>query len=121
MSGLLGEVLNIPDAYLDERFNQAVDKRTGLHTKTILCHPVRSSKSGGAIVAVVQMINKKNDEEFGDDDVAAVETLVARLGEELSDKFIDLLKISDKLAGQAILVGSNKTKEKLSKSRSRDL
>src|SRR6266852_6772509 len=34
--------VNIPEAYEDPRFNQAVDKQTGYRTKSILCVPMRS-------------------------------------------------------------------------------
>ena len=50
------ETLNIPDAYEDERFNPAVDKRTGFRTRSILCGPVRSLQ--GDIIGVIQVINK---------------------------------------------------------------
>jgi len=36
-----GELLNIPNAYLDERFNKAVDMKTGYKTTTILTVPIR--------------------------------------------------------------------------------
>ena len=29
-----GDTLNIPDAYLDTRFNPEIDRRTGYHTRT---------------------------------------------------------------------------------------
>jgi adenylate cyclase len=63
-----GETLNIPDAYKDPRFDPASDKRTGYLTRTILCMPVFNS--GGKLIAVTQLINKKqgifnsSDEEF---------------------------------------------------------
>ncbi|XP_077991187.1 putative 3',5'-cyclic phosphodiesterase pde-5 isoform X2 [Glandiceps talaboti] len=52
-----GETLNIPDAYLDERFNRDVDIQTGYVTKTILCMPIYIR---GNIIGVVQMVNKRN-------------------------------------------------------------
>ncbi|XP_022097023.1 probable 3',5'-cyclic phosphodiesterase pde-5 isoform X1 [Acanthaster planci] len=51
-----GQVLNIPDAYLDERFNRDVDQQTGYVTKTILCMPIYNR---GNVIGVVQMVNKK--------------------------------------------------------------
>ncbi|MEA5450459.1 GAF domain-containing protein [Leptolyngbya sp. CCNP1308] len=51
-----GEVLNIPDAYQDPRFNPDADKRTGYRTRNILCMPVFDS--GGKLIAVTQLINK---------------------------------------------------------------
>eukprot|EP00796_Vickermania_ingenoplastis_P001268 gene1268-726_t len=50
-----GKVVNIPNAYEDERFNRQVDKATGYRTRTILCLPVIYE---GQIVAVAQLINK---------------------------------------------------------------
>ena len=51
-----GEVLNIPNAYSDERFNQEVDIKTGYKTRSILCMPIHSVN--GKIVGVAQLINK---------------------------------------------------------------
>jgi adenylate cyclase len=52
-----GEIVNIRDAYQDPRFNPEVDRRTGYHTRTILCMPLRNEKS--EIVGVMQVLNKK--------------------------------------------------------------
>ena len=51
-----GKIVNIPDAYKDSRFNQAFDKKSGYHTKTILCLPIKDSDS--KVVGVLQLINK---------------------------------------------------------------
>uniref|UniRef100_A0A674MUS5 Phosphodiesterase n=1 Tax=Takifugu rubripes TaxID=31033 RepID=A0A674MUS5_TAKRU len=50
-----GEVLNIPDAYADPRFNREVDLKTGYTTRNILCMPIVSR---GTVIGVVQMVNK---------------------------------------------------------------
>ncbi len=52
-----GEIINIPDAYSDPRFNPEVDKKTGYRTKTILCVPLKNND--GEIVGVIQVLNKK--------------------------------------------------------------
>jgi adenylate cyclase len=52
-----GEVINIPDAYADPRFNPDVDRKTGYRTRSILCMPVRSKQ--GRIIAVIQVLNKR--------------------------------------------------------------
>jgi len=51
-----GEVVNIPDAYQDERFDKSVDGKTGFKTKNILCGPIKNLK--GEIVGVIEVINK---------------------------------------------------------------
>ncbi|XP_069161580.1 probable 3',5'-cyclic phosphodiesterase pde-5 isoform X4 [Procambarus clarkii] len=61
-----GQVLNIPDAYADPRFNRTVDQLTGYVTKSILCMPIFIR---GNVIGVMQMVNKatgafsKEDEE----------------------------------------------------------
>lgn len=54
---LTGELLNIPEAYQDPRFNPEVDRQTGYRTRTILCMPVRHKD--GRVVGVLQVLNKK--------------------------------------------------------------
>jgi adenylate cyclase len=63
----------IPDAYADERFNPAIDKKTGYVTKNILCVPLRTLK--GQIIGVAELLNK-NDGEFTVEDVDLLEALV---------------------------------------------
>ena len=66
--------VNIPDAYRDARFNQAVDKQTGYRTTSILCVPMRSIE--GEVVGVLQALNKLGDQPFSDED----EELLGALG-----------------------------------------
>lgn len=53
-----GEILNIPDAYRDPRFNQEFDKVTGYHTRSILTAPMLNPQQ--KIIGVVQLLNKKD-------------------------------------------------------------
>jgi serine phosphatase RsbU (regulator of sigma subunit)/CRP-like cAMP-binding protein len=55
--GATGDVINIPDAYLDPRFNPDFDKRTGYRTQSILCMPMRNKD--GKIIGVFQLLNKR--------------------------------------------------------------
>lgn len=63
-----GQLLNIPNAYEDPRFDPSADKRTGYITRNILCMPVFDSSS--QLIGVTQLINKaqgsftSSDEEF---------------------------------------------------------
>jgi len=52
-----GDILNIPDAYADPRFNRDVDVQTGYHTRNILCLPIRNKS--GKIIAALQLLNKR--------------------------------------------------------------
>ena len=50
------EIVNIPDAYSDERFNPENDKRSGYKTTSMLCMPLVSHES--KVVGVLQALNK---------------------------------------------------------------
>jgi len=62
----------IHDAYKDERFNKAVDVRTGFRTKSILCAPLRTVS--GEEIGVSQVLNKI-DGEFTEDDLELLEAM----------------------------------------------
>ncbi|MCH2134104.1 MAG: SpoIIE family protein phosphatase [Phycisphaerales bacterium] len=52
------EMINIPDAYSDDRFNPEIDKKTGYRTRSLLTVPMCSSE--GDLVGVAQVLNKKD-------------------------------------------------------------
>lgn len=49
-------IVNIPDAYADERFDRSVDQRTGYRTRSILAVPLMDHE--GSLVGVAQVLNK---------------------------------------------------------------
>jgi sigma-B regulation protein RsbU (phosphoserine phosphatase) len=62
-----GEVLDIPNAYEDSRFDPSFDTRFGFRTRDIYCMPVRNRDDG--VVGVLQLLNRRKpfttvDEEF---------------------------------------------------------
>lgn len=67
-----GETVNIANAQSDERFNPEVDKRTGYHTESILCMPLKNKD--GKILGVFQLLNKKGGA-FSEDDEQFIESL----------------------------------------------
>ncbi len=71
------EIINIPDAYDDERFNPEVDKKTGYRTRSILACPLKDYQ--GRLVGVLQVLNKRQGV-FGDEDVALAEGFSAQAG-----------------------------------------
>ncbi|GAB4378944.1 MAG: hypothetical protein Kow0042_27890 [Calditrichia bacterium] len=99
-----GETINIPDAYLDARFDPTTDKRTGYRTRSILCMPVwepTSKQRERHIQGVIQVLNKK-DGTFTPEDEGILEAIAgevavaisnARLFHQLEKKYreIDLL------------------------------
>lgn len=54
--GKTGEVVNIPDAYEDPRFNPEFDTKTGYRTRSILCVPLQNAR--GEITGAIQVLNK---------------------------------------------------------------
>ncbi len=46
----------IPDAYLDARFNQSFDQKSGYRTRNILCMPMQNIE--GKVIGVIQVLNK---------------------------------------------------------------
>jgi HD-GYP domain-containing protein (c-di-GMP phosphodiesterase class II) len=56
-----GEILNIPDAYKDPRFNPAFDKSSGFRTGSILCMPLIDRQ--GKTLGVIQCLNNKNEKD----------------------------------------------------------
>ena len=89
-----GEALNIPDAYQDSRFNQEVDRKTGYHTRTILCMAVKNAT--GEIIGVVQVLNKR-DGAFTEEDEELLRALAAQAAVALdnSNLFEEVLDIKN--------------------------
>jgi signal transduction histidine kinase len=52
-----GTPVRISDAHADPRFNPEVDKKTGYHTRNILCAPMRNPR--GQVIGVFQVLNKR--------------------------------------------------------------
>ncbi|CAN0418794.1 unnamed protein product, partial [Discosporangium mesarthrocarpum] len=80
------------DPYADRRFNRKIDEDTGFTTRNILCEPVKS-RLGGAVVAVLQMVNKKNDQEFTAQDAEVMEICVLKVAHALETRFSALLSL----------------------------
>lgn len=51
-----GEVVNLPDAYADPRFDRSVDQALGYRTRSMLTVPMRNRQ--GVIIGVLQVVNK---------------------------------------------------------------
>lgn len=61
--GLVGEcfsteeIINVPDCYVDPRFNPDVDKSTGYVTRTLISVPLKGLR--GRMVGVLQLLNRE--------------------------------------------------------------
>jgi HD-GYP domain-containing protein (c-di-GMP phosphodiesterase class II) len=61
-----GQLVNIPDAYNDPRFNQETDRRTGYRTRSILCGPM--CNKANEVIGVLQVLNKRDGGVFTAED-----------------------------------------------------
>jgi HD-GYP domain-containing protein (c-di-GMP phosphodiesterase class II) len=57
-----GQAINIPDAYLDARFNPEPDRLSGYKTKTLLTFPMKGNE--GRVIGVFQVVNKRGGGAF---------------------------------------------------------
>ncbi len=74
-----GQIINVPDAYADPRFNQEIDKKLGFRTRNLLTFPL--SDFDGTLVGVLQALNKKPESvSFSDYDENLASTLSAQAG-----------------------------------------
>lgn len=62
----------IPDVHRDPRFNPEIDRRTGYHTRNMLCVPLRNRD--GQVIGVTQALNKR-DGDFAAADLALAQAI----------------------------------------------
>ncbi len=67
-----GEPVVIDDAYVDERFNREMDRKTGYRTRSILTAPVKDKLD--EVVGVIQLLNKRSGV-FTSDDLSMLEAI----------------------------------------------
>jgi len=72
-----GEIVNVPRTTSDRRFFAEIDRRTGYTTRSVLACPLRDRD--GAVVGVLQVLNKRGGKVFGADDEALLETLARQV------------------------------------------
>lgn len=73
-----GQIINIPDAYADERFNPEVDKQTGYRTRSILSLPIKNQR--GEVFAVAQLLNRRDGKPFDQRDEQRFSSFIESIG-----------------------------------------
>jgi len=81
-----GKTLNVPDAYLDARFNKDIDRQTGFRTQTVLAMPLLDRR--GEILGVIQCLNNRGPDGRPIPFEKVDETLLAALG-SLASVFLE--------------------------------
>jgi len=91
-----GEAVNIEDAYQDARFQKEVDQRSGYHTRSILCTPMKDNQ--GQIIGVVQVLNKRGGV-FTAEDEELLEALVSQtaIAIENSQLYLSVVRNNQRL------------------------
>ena len=65
-----GETLLIPDVSKDPRFYKKADEQTKFTTRCMICAPLKTKEK---IIGVVEVINKRDDQIFNEEDVELIE------------------------------------------------
>lgn len=99
--GIVGEsaqkrvLINVPDCYADERFNQAIDKQTGYRSRCMLTLPLIGYED--SLIGVLQILNKNNGV-FDEQDEYVATALAAQAAVVLHRvKMTEKLIVSEKL------------------------
>ena len=85
------------------RLSRNMDVKTGFTTRSILCQPVRGMRGGGAIIGVIQMLNKRGagaEGHFDTNDEVMLTTFTERVADIMSSRFMDLINIAEKFSGE---------------------
>ena len=86
-----GEPLVVNQARYDPRFSSEIDEKFGMHTHDILAVPL---KHGERIVGVIELVNKRSDQQFSESDakiLALLGSIAAMTLAHLEEK-LDLLE-----------------------------
>ncbi len=80
----LNRMLNIIDAYEDDRFNPEFDQKTGFRTRSVLCFPLHDEH--GDAIGVAQILNRKNGAFTAESEIIAGQ-LATRCAHALNNAF----------------------------------
>ena len=110
-AGIAGDVAatrtgsNIPDAYDDPRFNQEFDKKTGYRTKSVLALPIINAED--QLTGVIQVLNKKDDGVFDEQDAELLSALGAQAGVAIEQARLIESQIENERMQEALEVARN--------------
>lgn len=92
-----GELANVADAAEDERFDSALDERTGWRTHCVLCAPVRGRRD--ELIGVLEVVNKRIGI-FDEHDESLIRVFAdqAAVTAECSNLYRDVVRSHDRMA-----------------------
>ena len=83
-----GEPIVVTDLQMKSGAHKAVDEKTGFVTRNILCVPIRSP-GRNEVTGAVQILNKRNNNDFTEEDKAVALEVAAHLQREVDTVFLD--------------------------------
>ncbi len=92
-----GKALCLGDAYLDERFNPDIDRRSGFRTRSIIAAPLKHVS--GRLLGVLQVLHRKVDA-FSREDCSLVEGMASQVAAVLENvRLVESMRLqSEELA-----------------------
>lgn len=97
-----GEHLILHDAYADPRFDRETDLKSGYHTLSMLCSPIKNR--AGKVVGVLQLLNKR-DGAFGEKDLEFLDTLSDHMAIAMENATLHLAEIEKQRMEQELELG----------------
>ncbi len=85
---LSGETIIVADAEKYPGASKTIEKLTGFVTRNILCVPIKSPTQNTATGAF-QLLNKKNNQDFSEEDISLAEEIAEHLQMETDRIFLD--------------------------------
>lgn len=86
-AAVLNEIVNVDDAYSHPDFDSSVDKKTGFHTRNLLCVPLHNRQR--EVMGVAELLNKQGGGVFNEQD----EQMFRALAEPMSVIVEGLLRL----------------------------
>ncbi|KAK8890174.1 hypothetical protein M9Y10_034942 [Tritrichomonas musculus] len=105
-----GKIFNISDVYEDLNFDSTFDLQNGYHTKSVLSVPVKNNRQ--EIIGVIQLLNRKDEKPFSNNDLSYVNIFGQFCGLLLENKvlyestFENTLKITAFMDSTRVLANS---------------
>ena len=90
-----GKAVRVDDVQSHPRFFRGIDADTGVTTRTMLCAPLTTYQG---VTGVIQVLNRRGDQAFTDDDLAFLEALAGSVAVAIENaRLFGRVKASEEL------------------------